>query len=194
MDDWVPYEMLHASIDRNTARTGGEESEGSLFQTISYVPPGENGRIDIYARTTPDGKELFVKLLKDLSAVGFGKDKSVGQGHFTFDPETDIANMNNLDNTADANGFVSLSSYVPAEKDPVTGRWAVRTKRGKLGEELAQSADPFKRALIQLEPGAAFKTNGAPRSFYGRIVRGIAPAFPPVIQNCQTVAIPCRFP
>jgi CRISPR-associated protein Csm4 len=190
LDDWIPFEMLHASIDRNTARTGGAESEGSLFQTISYIPPGDIDRIDIYARATPGGKELFASLLKELSAVGFGKDKSVGQGHFTFDSATDITD---LDETQTTNGFVSISSYVPAESDPVTGFWVLRTKRGKLGEELAQSADPFKRALIQLEPGAVFKTIDAPHQFYGRIVRGIAPAFPPVIQNCQTVAIPCRM-
>jgi CRISPR-associated protein Csm4 len=190
---WEPIETLHASIDRNTNRTGGEDSEGSLFQTTAWIPKSDErrtGAFDIYARASSDGLTILTLLLSELTTIGFGKDKSTGYGRFEFDPGKDISSVEDFDGIDGSNGFVSLSSYIPASDDPVDGFWKVRTKRGKLGEERSLSVDPFKRALIQFEPGAFFRTNGNPRPFYGRMVSNIAPAMPDVVQCGYTIAIP----
>ncbi|NLI15122.1 MAG: hypothetical protein GX409_02425 [candidate division Zixibacteria bacterium] len=90
------------------------------------------------------------------------------------------------------NGFVSLSSMTPAADDPIDARIKIRTKYGKLGEGI--QTNPFKRPLIQIEPGAVFNTGSKPKEFYGRIVENIAPGNPEAVQNCYTLAVPCVIP
>lgn len=195
--EWQPVLTLHAAIDRNTQRTGGGESGGELYQTTAWYPrppagqqPGADALLDLYARATDAGLDELRQLLQDLSKVGYGRDKSVGLGQFTVGA---VEDMSAWDTLPSASGFISLSSYVPAPYDPAHGRWRLRVKLGKLGETLALSEHPFKRPLLQLEPGAAFRTTGHPRPWYGTVVTGIAPAHPQVVQNCQTVAVPAVF-
>lgn len=192
---WVTVQTYHATLDRRSGRTGGGESVGRLYSTIGWLPlPTEQETykplVDIYARATEEGIVLLEDLLSLLSKVGYGKDKSVGRGSFRI---ASIQPMPELDECPGADGFVSLSSFVPAPGDPTEGRWRLRTKYGKLGEEWALSELPFKRPLLQMVPGAAFYTGAPPRLWYGTIVEGIAPAHPEVIQNCQTVALPVRW-
>src|SRR5207248_2623978 len=70
--------------------------------------------------------------LNELQATGYGKRKTVGYGRiesFTleeFDGFTEVP---------DADGFVTLSRFVPAPADPTDGFWRAVVKYGKLGEE-----------------------------------------------------------
>lgn len=195
---WVRTETLHASLDRNTNRTGGEGSAGELFQTEAWLPDlgketasARNAPdLHIYARASEDGLTTLEELLGLLSKVGFGRDKSVGLGQFLL---LGLEKLEGWDNIPDANGFMSLSSYVPATGDPTDGRWKIRVKKGMLGEHLALSELPFKRPLIQFEPGAVFRSDERPRPWYGRIASNVSPAFPGVVQGCQTVALPISF-
>ncbi len=100
------------------------------------------------------------------------------------------------------NGLVSLSSYVPAAGDPTDGFWRLRVKRGKLGEPGAWNAPadqpirhPFKRPLLELEPGAVFRLppGAPPRPIYGRMVPGLSDAFPKAVQCGYTLAVPCEL-
>jgi len=189
---WKQVETQHAALDRNTGRTGGGESEGRLYTTAGWIPyQTEEGSsvqfVDLYARATDDGIAQLKELLNRLAQTGYGKDKSVGQGQFRVDA---VQPAPKLDDCPGADGFVSISSFVPAPDDPTDGRWKLRTKYGKLGEEWALSELPFKRPLLQFEPGAAFRTGTAPRGWYGSIVNAVAPSRPEVVQNCQTVALP----
>jgi len=209
---WMRTETLHAALDRNTMRTGGEGSEGQLFQTESWIPQPvrpsgagqqaesledgcqstgkETPNLQVYARATAKGLEQLRELMTILAKVGYGRDKCTGSGQFRI---FDVERLEGWDALPNANGFVSLSSFVPAAGDPVQGAWRLRIKRGMLGESRARGTDPVKRPLIQFEPGSVFKTPSQPRPWYGRIVRGLSPAYPDVIQSCQTVAIPLFF-
>ena len=69
--------------------------------------------------------------------------------------------------------------------------WSVNVKLGKLGEA-AGTGNPFKRPLIQIKPGAVFRTGGRPTPFYGRVVKDIAPGMPDAVQICFTLAVPCK--
>ena len=72
-------------------------------------------------------------------------------------------------------------------------RWRLRVKRGFLGEH-AVSGNPFKRPLVQFEPGAVFHAAGtAVGPYYGRLVSEIAPGMPAAVQNGYTFAVPCRW-
>ncbi|RME25745.1 MAG: hypothetical protein D6800_07265, partial [Candidatus Zixiibacteriota bacterium] len=79
------------------------------------------------------------------------------------------------------------STMVPAPDDPPEAWFRLRTKYGKLGEHA--SANPFKRPLLQMEPGAVFKTGEALREFYGSLVTDIAPGAPHAVQNCYGLPV-----
>ncbi|MDP8238811.1 MAG: hypothetical protein P9X24_06960 [Candidatus Hatepunaea meridiana] len=195
---WKHTETLHASLDRNTNRTGGEGSAGELFQTDAWLPDlGEDAasarntrNLQVYVRASENGLAILKELLGLLSKVGFGRDKSVGLGQFIL---LDIEKLDDWDNIPDADGFISLSSYVPATNDPTDGRWKIRVKKGALGEHLALSELPFKRPLIQFEPGAVFRSDGNLRPWCGRVVCDVSPVYPDIVQGCQSIALPLRY-
>lgn len=214
---WEETQMLHASLDRNTNRTGGEGSAGRLFQTSAVLPrpldsngkaaqPDQSGpNLHVYARVAREGLERFQSLLEQLSRAGFGRDKSTGYGQFTL---LGIESAAELDDVPEADGVVLLSGSVPAADDPSDGCWNLRTKHGRLGEEFALSGtlekeqdtvtreNAFaKKPLLQLEPGSVFRLNGSARcDWYGSVVERIAPARPHVVQGCQAIALPLRWP
>ena len=185
-DPFVSVETLHASLSRHTNSTG---EGGELFPTYeSFLK--EDNTISVYARCAEGWNEKLEELLKRLSSIGYGRDKSTGIGAFQVER---IEEFDGFIAFEGANGFISLSTYVPAENDPVEGFWRIRVKRGFLGE-LAGNGNPFKRPLIQFEPGAAFRTDNNLRPWYGHIIEGIAPGMPKAIQNCYTIAVPCSIP
>ncbi|MCX7598516.1 MAG: hypothetical protein N2512_06555 [Armatimonadetes bacterium] len=201
---WRDFQVLHASINRLTGTTTGPETEpaeeagppealeGHLFSTRLSAPAAGDGvlPLSVFLRADAPWDAKVPEMLCELSKVGFGRDKSTGVGAFEV---LDVQPYDGFAPLPEANAFVSLSSYCPARNDPTRGRWKIRIKYGKLGEN-AGAGNPFKRPLIQFEPGAVFLTDGPPRPIYGRAVEGIAPAMPEAIQCCFTLAVPCVIP
>jgi len=186
---WKTFEMLHATLDRRSDSTGGE-GEGNLFPTVSEALDNKTGVLSVYVRAKTDRIDQFYGLLRALSKVGFGRDKSVGNGRF------EVASLSEtmlFESFEGADGFISLSTWVPAASDPTAGYWRLHVKRGKLGE-MAGGDNPFKRPLIQFLPGSVFHTGGDPNPWYGRVVRDIAAGMPEAVQICYCLAVPCVFP
>lgn len=184
-EPYATVETLHASLSRHTHATG---EEGQLFSTYeSYLKEQET--ISVYVRCKKDWNDKIREFFERLSLTGYGRDKSTGIGAFEMQS---FDEFNGFGEFEDANGFISLSSFVPAEDDPTEGRWRIRVKRGFLGEQ-AGNGNPFKRPLIQFEPGAVFKTKTVPKQWYGRMVTDIASGMPKAVQNCMTLAVPCRL-
>ena len=184
-----PYykaEMLHASLNRNTNSTC---EGGQLFSTVETYLEKKYKTLSIYVRCRDEWCERVSDFFERLSLTGYGRDKSTGIGSFSVEAVDEWRGFAPFD---EANGFISLSSYVPDENDPIDGRWRIRVKRGYLGEQ-SGSVNPFKRPLIQFEPGATFKTDKIPKPWYGRMVRDIAPGMPEAVQNCYTIAVPARL-
>lgn len=186
---WKNAITPHASLDRNTSTTG-EKGEGGFHEMEStYLddsPPHANAIIDIYLRCEPDWKDRIRRLFEMLAQSGYGRDKTTGLGVIeivSVEPFEKFGEVNN------PNGFISLSSMTPAADDPIDARVRTRTKYGKLGEGI--QPNPFKRPLLQIEPGAVFYTGSIPKEFYGRVVENVAPGNPEAIQNCYTLAAPC---
>lgn len=217
-DLWEEHETPHAAIDRLSWTTSGEG--GQFYQTYAQalragavrgpdrsrpLSPAsralqeETGqRLQIFVRCRPDAAAQFEDLVRRVSRVGFGRDKSVGAGQFEV---VDFQEYAGLAGLKSPDGFVSLSTCSPAAEDPTDGFWRVRVKRGFLGESYAPDSDgdnpnPFKRPLIQIEPGAVFRvtTDSPVQSFYGRMVREIAPGFRAAVQCGLTLTVPCRWP
>ena len=185
---WIGIETLHAVISRETGTTG---EGGNLFTTESWALRQELWReeaiLSIYVCSLEGWVGKIERMFTDLSLVGFGKDKSVGLGHFEFLGKEEWDGFSGFQ---EADGFISLSTFVPAVNDPVEGKWAINIKYGKLGEN-AGNGNPFKKPLLQFKPGAVFYTDKEPKPFYGRVVEGIAPGLPEAIQICYCLAVPC---
>lgn len=176
-------------IDRSTNTAGG--ASGELYDFVETLLP----EVSIYWRIEgEEWKKVVEEFLDDLKASGYGKRKSVGYGQiesFTLDE------FDGFDETPpQANGFISLSRFVPAPKDPTHGYWDIAVKYGKLGEEKAVSGQPFKRPLIQLECGSCFFDEVKPdwvNRWYGQLVGGIAPQHPEVKQYGFAFLVPMRI-
>lgn len=189
---WEAFETLHATISRKSNTTTDEA--GNLFSTESLVLKREDqdyeaSTIDLYLHCLKPWREKIEKYFQQLSMIGFGRDKSVGSGQFNILKMEECKGFGSFDG---ANGFIALSSFVPAEGDPVNGKWALNIKYGKLGENV-DYGNPFKRPFLQIKPGAAFYTGGPPKAFYGRVLKDLAPGFPEAVQICYTLAVPCKI-
>jgi CRISPR-associated protein Csm4 len=187
---WSSVKTPHAAIDRLSDCTGGEHREaGRFYHTSGWALP-DDPRVHIYLRCRPGWEQRVLDCLRAIGQVGFGRDKSQGFGQISVESLDSCDAFHGPDN---ANAFVALSTFVPATGDPTDGRWRLRVKRGALGEHAA--GNPFKRPLLQMEPGSVFRAGpDGVRSFYGRAVTNIAPAMPAAIQCGFTIAAPCQWP
>ncbi len=184
-----PFHTLHNQISRETGTTSGADDaeEGRLFPAS-----GEWLDVaDVYIRVADDIALPWQDLLGDLAAAGYGKRKSAGYGHVR---DLTIVPWSGFGEPQDADGFVSLSSYVPAADDPTEGFWTADVKHGKLGEERATARRPFKRPLLRLAAGAAFRTGKPPRPWYGRLVDGVSAGFPDAADCGFAFAVGLRWP
>ena len=160
--------QMRNAIDRRAGTAGA--AGGDLFQEAYSYLSKPDAVLELYARTSADGREILVEALHLLGQTGFGANASVGYGG--FDVEDEPVRCPELDEVEDADGFISLSTFQPAALDPVDGFWRVFIKYGKLAPEF-QSWHPqaaFKRPQVMLEPGACFRTGDQPRPFYGGAV------------------------
>jgi len=125
-----------------------------------------------------------------LARSGYGAKKSAGYGHFSLQDWQPFPDFD--DPQLEPNGFISLSNWVPARADPTHGFYNTLVKYGKLGEELANSDNPFKFPLIMLTAGSAFYAD-APREWYGRLVSSVAPADERVVHYGYAFAVPAQL-
>jgi CRISPR-associated protein Csm4 len=175
--------VLKNQINRLTGTTG---AEGTLFDFEETFYPA----ISIYAGIEENFVQRAKRLFDLIRDGGYGKRKSVGYGQiksYSFEQFDDFSPP------ADANGFVTLSNYVPSAGDPTTGNWRLLVKYGKLGEEYALEEMAFKKPLLMLEAGSTFY-NPPVKPFYGRMVHDISRVKPQVVQYGFALPVPMRLP
>ncbi|MCL4215585.1 MAG: hypothetical protein KJ052_01050 [Candidatus Hydrogenedentes bacterium] len=188
LSPWRTVETPHASIDRNTWTT---TPGGQFFLTQAETLSAGFDSVDLYLRAKDGWAGKVAGLFRAMAPEGFGRDKSIGRGAYEvveMEPWPAFGEA-----AGAANAFVSLSTFMPAAADPTDGRWRIRVKRGYLGG-IAGDGNPFKRPLLEFEPGAVFRAPGGPAPFYGRIARDVAPGFPSAVQCGYTLAYACRWP
>jgi CRISPR-associated protein Csm4 len=193
--------VLKNQINRLTGTTSGpgeEEVGGNLFnlqETFFFTEGGEGttgGEISVYVQIrhsdwTDDVRTLFEQTAK----AGFGAKKSTGYGKFTVKAFEPFA----FEEVEGANGFVTLSNFVPKAGDPSDGYYQLLLKYGKLGEEYARLEDksPFKFPLIMFQAGAVFRSNGA-QPPYGRMVEKIHSQDRDIVQYGYAFDMPMKLP
>jgi CRISPR-associated protein Csm4 len=174
---------LKNQIDRLTNTTGGE---GQLFPFEEF----HWDTVSIYLRVGDGFVDKAHSLFDYLAKVGYGKRKSVGYGQIE---SYSFKQFDGFPATSNANGFVTLSNFVPSANDPAVGNWSLLVKYGKLGEEYAQEEIAFKKPLLMLEAGSTFYDSPV-KQFYGRMVHGVSPAYPQVVQYGFALPIPMKLP
>ncbi|MBI2917264.1 MAG: hypothetical protein HYY01_04645 [Chloroflexi bacterium] len=174
---------LKNQISRLTGTTG---EEGNLFPFTEYWIPQVTIYLKIEVGFEGEVKEMF----EWLAETGYGKRKSVGYGAIGG---LDFRRFDGFPAPAGANGFVSLSPFVPAAGDPTEGRWRTRLKRGRLGEDFAIGGQPFKRPILMLAPGSVFADSPV-RESYGRMVADVSLEHPEVVQYALALPVPLKLP
>ena len=157
-----------------------DRTNGALLPLAVYVKVAD----DEWANRTLD-------LFERVSLSGFGAKKSAGYGQFRvqgFEPFDGFGQL------PEANGFVSLSNFVPAPGDPDRGHYRTLVKYGKLGEEYASSGrlSPFKFPILMFRAGSTFHTL-EPRQVYGRLVKGVHPEDEGIVQYGYAFALPIKL-
>lgn len=177
--------LPHNRIDRLTQATSKEGGVFNLRKTFV-------SKINVYLKTVDEQwKQKVIELFDALSRSGYGKKKSTGSGQFSIEEVIGI----DFKKIGNPNGFVSLSNFCPAEDDPTEGLYKTFVKYGKLGEEFTFCGNPFKRPLVMVKAGSVFRTAGAPKEYYGRMIQeGISPAKPEVVQYAYAFAVPIVYP
>jgi CRISPR-associated protein Csm4 len=176
-----------------------DQGAGNLYNTdeLMFVDTEGGGRsglsISLYVKVADQTwADEAKRLLDALAAGGYGAKKSAGYGHFVIEAWGPFDGFQPIPEN-DANGFISLSNWVPAASDPTEGYYATLVKYGKLGESLAASENPFKFPLVMLTAGSAFFSDGPPREWYGRLVSGVAPGHPHVVQYGLAFVLPANL-
>jgi len=179
------YLLPHNRIDRLTQSTSREGGIFNLRKTFV-------SEINVYLKTVgEEWKQRVLELFDDLSKSGYGKKKSIGSGQFSI---VEVVGFD-FKKAGNADGFVSLSNFCPAEDDPTEGLYKTFVKYGKLGEEFTFCGNPFKKPLVMVKAGSVFRTGGTPKEYYGRMIsEGIAPAKPEVVQYAYAFAVPIVYP
>jgi CRISPR-associated protein Csm4 len=182
---------LHAAIDRSSGTTS---EGGNLFEVKEWSfhekTDGACRNLMLYVRTN-DSLDLAAALIQSMAASGFGKKKSVGRGAFEVIGEPRACDW--MDDMPAADGFVSLSHFVPHATDPTDGVWSLLTKYPKFAAA-APVPGPFKGRLTMVRPGAAFRVAGKIRSFYGRVLKGVHLDFPASVHYGLAFPVPVRWP
>jgi CRISPR-associated protein Csm4 len=182
------HARLHASIDRGSGTTGGE---GNLFEVDEWcLNTSISNNLSLFVKVQ-SGPEQVRDLLEGLSKQGFGKKRSSGRGAFQLAGEP--APCEWMDSTESANGFVSLSPFIPAADDPTVGRWSLLAKYPKFSLE-APVSHPFKGRVVMLRAGSAFQTLGPVQPFYGRMIQGVRAEFPEAVHYALAFAVPIQWP
>lgn len=159
-------ERLRNTLDRATQ---GTPSRGGLWPSTEIWLGSRQPFLSVYARVEDGFADHLLRLLRALSAAGFGADCSAGHGQFELENEPEPADWLD-DRPAGAKGCVTLSTFQPAPHDPTTGLWEAFIKYGKLGPDFGLE-DVFKRPMLMLRPGACFVPD-TPRLFLGRAIPG----------------------
>jgi CRISPR-associated protein Csm4 len=178
---------LHAAIDRVSGTTGGA---GNLFEVDEwYLDESVSKNLSLFVKTE-DGPFQVMGMLNTLSKEGLGKKRSTGRGAFELIGEPKPCEW--MDTAQGANGFVSLSPFIPASDDPTDGRWSLAVKYPKFSPE-APVLHPFKGRLVMFRPGSTFRTSGPILPFYGRIIEDLRPEFPDAVHYALAFAVPAHL-
>jgi CRISPR-associated protein Csm4 len=163
---FISQDRLRNTLDRTTQ---GTPERGGLWPSSETWLAGEQPYLSVYARVEDEFVPTLIRLVRELTATGFGADASAGLGQFELLGEPESAAWLDAPGTK-MNSCMVLSTFQPAVNDPTDGMWQSFVKYGKLGPDFGlENEQTYKRPLLMLRPGACFVTSTA-HPFFGRAV------------------------
>jgi CRISPR-associated protein Csm4 len=163
--------VQHNTIDRIKGRV----KEGGLFSQQVNFYHKDQSVFEIYLKTNYFFIEELERIFRYIMTDGLGADKSTGKGQFTFEVKKGI----DVPVAKEPNAFMTLSSYIPSEDDPLRGYYRLLHKFGKLGDLYAKGSaevygNPFKVPLIMFTDGSTFYDSDYGRKkVYGSLLKGV---------------------
>lgn len=197
-----PQVVLKNQINRLTGGTTAmeeHEASGNLYtlEELRFVNRADNPNatmdVSIYIKVRSEAHAHRVdELFQYLEKSGYGKKKSAGYGQIEYRGLEAFDEFEPPPHTA--NGFVSLSNWVPEQDDPTDGYYSTLVKYGKLGETLVHTENPFKFPITMFTAGSSFRLGEKPiKEWYGRLVPGIAPGKQEVVQYAYAFSLPLQL-
>jgi len=184
----LPPKNTVAIHTHNTiARDNNTALDGNLYQELWQMTG--NGDLDVYVLVREDFADTLWNCFAVMEVQGFGGNLSIGLGAFETIERTPFA----FPAVSEPNSFVTLSHCTPSPEMHVNGQYTLRIKYGKLGHERSQQGDPFKKPVIQVEPGAVFCGPPAATGYCGCLVEGVAFNYPDVVQCGLSITVPARI-
>jgi len=180
--------VLHNQVNR----ISGSTSEGGELYSIEerFLNIKQYMHITVYANVKPEWNGIFSEMFADLGRTGIGGRSSTGKGAFIVE---ECVDFNGFPDPLVANGYIILGNVIPKATDSTKGYFKVSIKRGKLGEEYAKLANPFKKPLVMLMPGSVFYSSTPTFGWLGRFVKNIAPIKPQVVHCGMAMVIAARL-
>lgn len=151
------YEQSMAVQHNTVNRIKGKVTRGLYAQEETFF--GLNaGNFVIYLKTYCFSRKELEGIFAFIGEGGFGRDKSTGKGYFNTVKVNEGIDLREANNP---NAFMTLSSFIPRENNPVRGYYHTLLKYGKLGGLYATGAsevnnNPFKKPLIMFSAGSVF--------------------------------------
>lgn len=186
------HPVTRTAVDRIT----GSAREGRLFVSMEmFYAPG--WKFDVWHKVDegdPGLPERLSAWWRWVERNGFGRGKSTGHGAFRIERSGLVEAGGELPQVTDANGFVTLSAWVPRRGEPSDVTYRTRIKRGKLAEALALPS-PWKKPLLMLEPGALARLpdGESVHEWYGRLVEDVHWREDDVVQYGYAFPVPVRL-
>lgn len=165
----------HNSIDR---ASGKVMARGGFYFSKAWFPPPD-AELDLYLET--DDPTDFERMFDHLKKTGFGADRNVGRGQFTWrrDAEFDPATFN-----FQGEAKLNLSVCATTRLAEIEGAYRPFVKQGRAYVGYGQ-VNPFKRPFLAFEEGSVF--TGLPKS--GFVLEDVHPA-ESVVQICWPLTLP----
>jgi len=170
---------LKNQLNRLTCTT---DEEHPLYNFEEHYCP----KITIYLKVSDDFTDIANQLFQYVANTGYGKRKTIGYGQIE---SMSFETFNGFKQPQKANGFVTLSNFVPSASDPTQGSWNVIVKYGKMGEEWASEDHAFKKPLLMLEAGSTFYDMPC-RDYYGCLVKDLNPIYKQAVQYAFALPVP----
>lgn len=170
-------------VNRSNNTVTNIDDNPSLFVENDYFI---DGSFDIYLLSELDFNVLE-NVINLMFKLGIGANKSSGKGGFyvlEFKKE-DKLNLK-LEN---ANGFVSLSNFIPKQNDPTNGYYNLINKFPKLDREFSSSKTPFKKPVRMIKAGSCFYDDKI-ESYYGKCINNISLLSENIVMNACTISVP----
>ena len=181
-------EIIGFQTHNSVARDSNTVLDGSLYQ-LQWLQPGGNGKLDVYVLVREDFEETLWECFDYMARYGFGGKVSIGLGAFDVLEKTSFC----FPTIACPNCFITLSRCTPSHDMPINGQYKLSLKYGKLWHNRSRQGEPFKKPIVQLEPGAIFWGAIPEDGYCGCLVEGVAFDYPDTVQCGLSIAIPAKI-